>query len=70
MTPGRRSLLIILQRTRREHVAARCGVARSTVDDWCSGRAVPGSEARAALDRDFGIRPESWALPRCREGQR
>ncbi len=65
MTPGRRSLLIILQHTRREYVAARVGVSRSAVDRWCEGTLVPGEEARAVLFREYEIPPDSWGLRRC-----
>ena len=70
MTPGRRSLLIILQRTRREFVAARCGVSVAAVKSWCSGRLVPGARAREVLLREYEIPNDSWGLPRCPSGQR
>lgn len=69
MTPGRASLLLILHRTRREFVAARCGVSVATVDDWCSGRATPGDRARATLLSDYEIPCDSWTLRGCIEVQ-
>jgi hypothetical protein len=69
MTPGRRSLLIILQHTRREYVAARVGVSVATVKSWCAGRLIPGERAREALWREYEIPCGSWGLQRCPKGQ-
>lgn len=57
---GRRALLAVLQRTTLEYVAARCGVSRRTVGRWASGIRTPDPVRRAALQRNYGIAPESW----------
>lgn len=60
MIEGRRQLLEVLKRTKREYVAARCRVTRATVNGWCSGHKRPGARARHALSVNYGIAPDSW----------
>ena len=60
MTHGRRALLAVLQRTKAIHVAARCGVAKSRVSEWASGRTRPSLRARVRLESNYGIRAQAW----------
>ncbi|WP_437647326.1 helix-turn-helix domain-containing protein [Sorangium sp. So ce362] len=41
-------------------IARRCGVARSAVGHWMTGRARPGGDKRSMLARLYGIPFESW----------
>lgn len=60
MTPGRRALLALLDRTKREYIAGVAGVARSTVQAWFTGTKRPSARARRSLFVHYGIPPESW----------
>ncbi len=60
MTRGRAELLLVLQRTRAEFVAARCRVTAAAVYNWTSGRRKPDDDARMALFTSYGIAPEAW----------
>jgi hypothetical protein len=60
MIEGRRRLLEILKRTRRDFVAFRCRVTRATVNGWCAGHKTPGRRARRALSVNYGIPLGSW----------
>lgn len=70
MNAARRDLLTIATKLSRDEIAARCGVRRSAVDNWCTGLRVPALRARSALHREFGICPDLWALRRCHRVQR
>jgi len=43
----------VLQRTAARNVAARAGVAPSTVSRWLAGSTLPSSRARDALARGY-----------------
>lgn len=60
MTQGRRSLLALLQLTSGREVAARCHVSPSSVSQWASGNKNPAKATRESLERQYGIRAESW----------
>src|ERR1700741_1325782 len=60
MTQGRRSLLALLQLTSGCEIAARCRVAKSSVSQWASGQKNPCKATRERLERQYGIRAESW----------
>lgn len=60
MTHGRRSLIAVLQRTSAREVAARCGVAPSTVSKWASGYAAPRWRMRVVIQLHYSITPRSW----------
>jgi transcriptional regulator with XRE-family HTH domain len=57
---GRARLRAVLQRTRGIYVAARVGVAVSTVSRWASGQRRPTASHRARLHECYGIPLESW----------
>lgn len=63
MTKGRRALLDILRRTKREYVACRCRVSISAVHMWCTGERTPNAGARTKLSVNYGIPLESWDEP-------
>jgi transcriptional regulator with XRE-family HTH domain len=52
-------LLRELGRPRRE-IADACGVSRTAVSWWRSGRRLPSAAARRALERHFGIPVAAW----------
>lgn len=60
MSRGRRLLLALLQLTSAREVAARCRVQHQRIADWSSGLHTPNAEARAQLERNYGIRREAW----------
>ena len=60
MTVGRALLLRVLEHTRREFVAARCGVSVSAVHMWCSGARKPGASEKVSLAVNHRIPVESW----------
>ncbi|WP_438020701.1 helix-turn-helix transcriptional regulator [Sorangium sp. So ce315] len=44
-------------------IARRCGVARSAVGHWMTGRSRPGGDMRSTLARFYGIPFEAWIEP-------
>lgn len=44
-------------------IARRCGVARSAVGHWMTGRSRPGGDMRSTLARIYGIPFEAWVEP-------
>jgi hypothetical protein len=67
MTPSRRALLAVLQRTTETFVAARCAVHKGRVSRWASGEGKPGPEARRRLHEIYGIPEDAWT-PDARVG--
>lgn len=57
-TEGQRLLLAVTGTT--QEIANACGVSRSSVSHWRSGRKAPALVARAALERAFGIPRITW----------
>jgi transcriptional regulator with XRE-family HTH domain len=68
VTPGRRDLLAVLQRTRQEFVADTCGVTRAEVSRWATGDRTPSEASRGALFRRYGIPRDSWVPPKRSPG--
>jgi transcriptional regulator with XRE-family HTH domain len=65
---------VMLQRTRgavllsqlgldQIEIARRCGVARSAVGHWMTGRSRPGGDMRSTLARIYGVPFEAWVEP-------
>jgi hypothetical protein len=63
LSPGRRSLIALLQVTCGCEVAARCGVHPSQASRWLSGLTAPSDVPRLRLWRIYGISPGSWQRP-------
>lgn len=59
---GRFELVRVLQGTTQTEVAEVCGVTRSAVAYWASGRSRPASGPRQSLFDAFGIHPSSWGV--------
>lgn len=60
LTYGRRALWALLQRTPQLEVALRCGVVKSCVSEWLSGRKRPSPYAARRLHDLYGIAPNAW----------
>lgn len=61
MTRGRRQLIALLQQTRAQFVAARCGVHKSQVSRWAAGEQAPSDNAKKSLSVNYGIPVDAWA---------
>jgi transcriptional regulator with XRE-family HTH domain len=61
VTPARRSLLDVLQRTTTSAVAARCRCSKTRVSRWASGESIPSKRLQEALHTQYGIDPAGWA---------
>ncbi|CAG0953269.1 hypothetical protein ARNL5_00283 [Anaerolineae bacterium] len=62
MNEGRVRLLLLLDQTRAELVAARIGVSKSAVFGWRSGRRKPSPVLRSRLEVNYRIPAESWTI--------
>lgn len=60
MTPARRELLAVLQRTSAREVATRCRVTRPRVSKWTAGITRPSKRARQVLESCYGIAAAGW----------
>jgi hypothetical protein len=67
MTPGRLSLLALLQRLPGREVALRAHVSPASVSSWSGGYWTPSPSHRTELQRQFGITPSSWDVQKAKE---
>jgi transcriptional regulator with XRE-family HTH domain len=62
LTAGRRALVTLLQRYRREEVARAAGVRPAMIGHLATGHRLPSLRLAFAMKHAWGIEPESWLL--------